>query len=265
MKFFSLRMATLLLLGAVSAQECFKTTPELRDAVDQYLNDPSKSSVVATKYGWPIGNWCVREIADFSYLFAASRNAKAVAFNEDLKGWVTTCARSMEYMFDGAITFNGDVSKFETGRVLSMQGMFEDAASFDGDVSKWDVFNVLNFERMFSGASSFSGDLSKWDMRCAENISYMFYNAISFNSDLSAWTVTNVKQFQFAFDDAKVFAQNLCPWTDKMKSDLTPVKLTAMFTGTACPVTDEAGPVLNEDLQGQPLTTLCYDCSKLEK
>lgn len=267
MKSFSLRATILLLFGALSVQGqlCFNNTFELRDAVDQYLEDPSEGSGVAKKYGWPIGEWCVRDIADFSYMFDSNRNARAVQFNEDLSGWVTTCARDMSYMFAGAISFNGDVSKFQTGRVLTMTGMFEDAASFNGDVSKWDVFNVVNFKRMFSGASSFSGDLSEWKMLCAENISYMFYNAVSFNSDISKWQVTKIKDFRFAFDDAEVFSQNLCPWTDKIKVNLKPEELVAMFTGTSCPVSDEQGPVTNEDLVGQPLTQLCYDCSKLEK
>jgi surface protein len=261
----SLRTTILLFLSAVSAQQtCFTTTPELRDAVDAYLADPSRNSTVAQTYGWPIGSWCVRDIADFSYLFEVKRNPSNINFNEDLTGWVTTCARDMRYMFAGAEKFNGDVSKFQTGRVLNMEGMFEDARAFNGDVSSWDVFNVQDFERMFSGATNFSGDLSEWDMRCAEDISYMFYDAVSFNSDISAWTVTKVKDFRFAFDDAKVFAQNLCPWSDKIRVNLTAADLTAMFTGTACPVNDELGPVVNEDEAGQPLTTLCYDCRDLE-
>lgn len=263
--FSSLRALSLLFLGAVQAQTCFNHTYELRDAVDQYLEDPSKDSAVAQKYGWPIGTWCVRDIADFSYMFDSNRNIRAVTFNEDLSGWVTTCARDMSYMFAGATSFNGDVSNFQTGRVLYMTGMFEDAVSFNGDVSKWDVFNVVSFKRMFSGASSFAGDLSAWDLRCAEDISYMFYSAVSFNSDVSQWQVSKVKNFRFAFDDAEVFSQNLCPWSENIKVDLKPEELIAMFTGTACPVNDEMGPVMDENQAGQPLTQICYDCSALEK
>lgn len=252
-------------ITSTQGQTCFQGTHELREAVDMYLMDSSPNSNVAKKYGWPIGTWCVRDIADFSYTFDSNRNILATTFNEDLSGWVTTSARDMSYMFAGAISFNGNVSHFQTGRVLRMEGMFEDAASFNGDVSGWDVFNVVTFKRMFSGASSFAGDLSKWDMRCAEDISYMFYNAISFNSDISQWRVSKIKYFSFAFDDAEVFAQNLCPWKDEIKVDLKPQDLIAMFTGTACPVSDEMGPVVDETLAGQPLTQFCYDCSVLEE
>lgn len=269
----SLIASTLLLAVSVLAQEpvlrengvdCFLTTPELRSAVDAYLDDPSRDSPTAQKYGWPIGNWCVRNIADFSYLFDSNRNSKCTTFNEDLTGWVTTCARDMSYMFAGATAFNGDVSKFETGRVLTMAGMFEEAVSFNGDVSDWDVFNVLNFQRMFGGAVSFSGDLSDWDMRCAEDISFMFYTALSFNSDLSRWEVSNIKDFHFAFDDAKVFSQNLCPWTEQI-ANLDPKTVIAMFTGTSCPEAEELAPVLDEEAIGEPLTVFCYDCTQFRR
>lgn len=261
-----MRLLPILLAGAVSAQDqlCFNNTFELRDAVDQYLENPAESTPVAQKYGWPIGNWCVRDIADFSYMFDSNRNIRAVTFNEDLTDWVTTGARDMSYMFAGATLFNANVSKFQTGRVLHMTGMFEDAASYNGDVSQWDVFNVVSFKRMFSAASSFAGDLSQWDMRCAQDISYMFYSAVSFNSDVSDWQVSKVQDFRFAFDDAEVFAQNLCPWSEHINVELKPEELIAMFTGTSCPVSDEARPVLDESQVGQPLTQLCFDCSLLE-
>ncbi|GAX22202.1 hypothetical protein FisN_19Lh266 [Fistulifera solaris] len=154
--------------------DCFLSTPELRDAVDAYLDDPSQGTATVQKYGWPIGNWCVRNIADFSYLFDVNRNPKAATFNEDLTGWVTTSARDMSFMFAGAASFNGDVSKFQTGRVLKMPGMFEDAISFNRDVSQWDVFNVRDFERIFREAIAFTGDISSWDMRCVETNSTLF-------------------------------------------------------------------------------------------
>ena len=265
----SLIVSTLFLAVSVFAQEpvledkgvpCFLTTPELRTAVDAFLVDPKSPAI--QKYG-PIKNWCVRNIADFSLLFASNRNPKAVSFNEDLSGWVTTCARSMEFMFAGATAFDGDVSGFETGRVLTMGGMFEDAASFNGDLGSWDVFNVQNFRRMFGGASSFEGKgLDQWDTRCAEDISYMFYTAFSFNANINAWEVSRIKRFEFAFDDAKVFAQNLCPWTESIRN-LDANTARAMFTGTSCPFNQELGPVQNPDEVGQPLTQFCFDCSKL--
>ncbi|GAX22203.1 hypothetical protein FisN_19Lh267 [Fistulifera solaris] len=245
--------------------KCFLTTPELRDAVDAYLVDPSEGSAVAQEYGWPIGEWCVRNIADFSYLFDSNRNPAVVTFNEDLTGWVTTCARDMSYMFAGASEFNGDVTKFQTGRVLTMAGMFEDAKSFNGNLGSWDVFNVQNFQRMFGGAESFEGNgLEDWDTRCAEDISYMFYTAFSFNADLSAWEVSNIRDFHFAFDDAKVFSQNLCPWTESI-TNLEPKDAVAMFTGTSCPEAVELEPVLDEEAIGEPLTVFCFNCTEFQR
>ena len=238
-----------------SAQVCFASTEELRDAVDAYLEDPSEESAVAQTYGYPIGWWCVRYIQDFSYLFSSLRNSATETFNEDLRGWVTVNARDMSFMFAGAKTFDGNISTFETGRVKTMQGMFEDAAAFNGDISQWDVFNVKDFSYMFHGATSFEGDLSDWKLVCAENLSFMFYTAVRFNSDVSGWNVGSVVDFRFMFDDAEVFRQNLCPWNAKMSKEVTKMDLSAMFAGTDCPVTDSPGPV-----QSGEFTTFCYSC-----
>jgi hypothetical protein len=69
-----------------------ETTDELRAAVDDYLADNSKDTLVARTYGWPIGVWDVSRIQDFSYLFAAydflpdsdRLNPTAASFNEDI-------------------------------------------------------------------------------------------------------------------------------------------------------------------------------------
>ena len=49
--------------------QCFADGKELRRAVQAYALDPSSSSDVAQKYGWPIGNWCTSDVTDFSRVF----------------------------------------------------------------------------------------------------------------------------------------------------------------------------------------------------
>ena len=180
----------LLLAASALAQEptCFQTTEELRKAVDDYLADSSATSQVAQTYGYPIGQWCVRYIQDFSDLFANMRNRAVEQFNEPLDGWVTVNARDMSFMvrtrcarkkigsravlsihefsfspfsflpsilkFAGAKNFNQDLNHFQTGRVKTMQGMFEEAYSFDGAIDQWDVFNVKDFSYMVRAYSS---------------------------------------------------------------------------------------------------------------
>ena len=83
-------------LVVVKAQpiKCFTTKEDLIAAVDAYLQDPSPGTPIANEYGWPISQWCVRDIKDFSYLFDAQRNPLAASFNEDLN-WCTCSAENM--------------------------------------------------------------------------------------------------------------------------------------------------------------------------
>ncbi len=116
----------------------------------------------------------------------------------------------------------------------------------------------------------------------------MFYNAVSFNQDLGRWVrinvfhplernhshsncvcvcvcgyqqVSGVDNFRFMFDDAIVFSQNLCPWTQRLTIDqLSSTDVSAMFTGTNCPVDDEVGFV--QGANGEAFTAFCYNCSE---
>ena len=119
---------TVLAQTTVTFGTSFTTTDDLIAAVDAYVDNPSDDTVVALEYGHPIGNWCVSEIEDFSYLFDANRNPDMRFFNEDLTNWCTCSATDMSYMFAGATRFNGDISGFVTSSVTSLAGMFEGAS-----------------------------------------------------------------------------------------------------------------------------------------
>jgi hypothetical protein len=101
----------------------FTDGDELRIAVDKYLLDSSPTSNVAAIYGYPIGTWNVSLVVDFGFVFDADRNSMTATFDDDLSGWDTSSAETMERMFAGATTFRGDVSTWSTGRVRTMQGM----------------------------------------------------------------------------------------------------------------------------------------------
>ena len=61
---------------------CFANSAQLRQAVRDYVKNPTSTSEVATTYGFPIGSWCVNEIEDFSSMFYG-----LTTFNEDISGW----------------------------------------------------------------------------------------------------------------------------------------------------------------------------------
>lgn len=116
----------------------FQSNDELRKAVRDYIANLSEmGSTVALKYGWPIGEWCVGNITDFSYIFDSLPR-----FNEDISKWNTSSAVTMFGMFAGATYFNSDLSMWDVSNVQFMNDMFNGAASFNSDLSMWDVSNV---------------------------------------------------------------------------------------------------------------------------
>jgi Mycoplasma protein of unknown function, DUF285 len=74
---------------------------ELIAAVDQYMKartgnpyyrDRGRNNRTDDDY-YPIGEWDVSNIQDFSYVFDAERNPLLVEFNEDLSNWDMSNAR----------------------------------------------------------------------------------------------------------------------------------------------------------------------------
>lgn len=76
-----------LLITPSLSQKCFTSNSELRSAVRDYEQDPTANSVVADIYGFPIDNWCVDGISNFSFVFQDSR------LNPSLTNWDTSYAK----------------------------------------------------------------------------------------------------------------------------------------------------------------------------
>ena len=91
---------SLFLIG-FSHATCFDDREELILAVHDYLRDSSPGTPVAQKYGWPIGQWCVSNVTDFSKIFF-----NQTEFNEDISEWDTSQAKNMHGMFEMATRFN---------------------------------------------------------------------------------------------------------------------------------------------------------------
>jgi hypothetical protein len=118
---------------------------ELLNAVDAYMIDRTSSSAVAAKYGYPIGNWNVRSIDDFSSVFSAARNPLMYYFDEELPNWDMQSAKNTSRMFEGCVSLSDGASN---------------------SLSDWNVSNVIDMSAMFE-SSSFSGE---------NNLFYIFVN-----------------------------------------------------------------------------------------
>jgi len=111
----SLVAFAILLLAAYGLQ-CFTDGIELRGAVDQYVaaGTGAASTQAATTYGFPIGDWCVANVADFSWVFAFS------SFTGDISKWNVSSATDMSFMFYESSSFNGNLGTWNVSRVTTM-------------------------------------------------------------------------------------------------------------------------------------------------
>jgi surface protein len=124
--------------------QAFLTTQELYEAVDAYLNTGTANPV----YGHSIRAWDVSQLTNFSSVFDARRNPNASKFNEDLTGWDTAKAVTMENMFYDARSFDGNISTWQTGGVTNMREALSRATNFSGNLSQWDVSSVITMDGM---------------------------------------------------------------------------------------------------------------------
>mmetsp|Transcript_13204 Transcript_13204/g.15124 ORF Transcript_13204/g.15124 Transcript_13204/m.15124 type:complete len:330 (-) Transcript_13204:301-1290(-) len=167
-----------------------------------------RAEEIATLYGWPIDQWDVSKVEDFSELFF-NRDE----FNEDIGSWDVSNAKYMSGMFERASSFNRDISLWNTMNVEVMDGMFSEATSFNQDVSSWDTNRVEDMGGMFSGSSSFDQNLSLWDTSNVTNMGSMFCNAASFRGKgLSNWLTVNVIDMSSMFEDATIFNEDISSW-----------------------------------------------------
>lgn len=70
-----------------SSVACFTSNAELRSAAVLYANGTTAASNLSLTYGYPISEWCVDRVTDFSSVFA-----NLTTFNEPITGWNTSNA-----------------------------------------------------------------------------------------------------------------------------------------------------------------------------
>jgi surface protein len=167
----------------------FETREELREAVDWYLANNCKITLVSRNYGWPIGVWDVSKIQDFSYLFSADEsvvlerfNPAAATFNEDISRWEVLSATTMTSMFAGARSFDQPIGNWNVSSVTDMSFLFARATSFNEPLGDWHVSSVTSMRSMFNHATSFIWPLRDWEVSSVRDMSYMFAYAFSLMS-----------------------------------------------------------------------------------
>lgn len=135
---------------------CFQNKIELELAVAEYLSDNTINTDVADKYGWPINNWCVKNVTDFSRLFAPFNNLDKATFNEDISKWDVSNAVTLESMFERNTFFNQDISSWKLGlKIQNTARMFYGSTSFNQNLCQWGngINALVNASQMFRGSS----------------------------------------------------------------------------------------------------------------
>ena len=155
--------------------ECFSSKEDLEAAVNRYAGYNHIDMHLAQQYGWPIANWCTRDVTDMSDLF-----------------------------YDHPY-FNEDIGMWNTAKVTTMEAMFQNAMEFNQDLSGWDTSRVTSMSRMFAAAKSFNGPIGSWTTDRVETTSYMFLHALQFNQDVSQWNMDSNTNMERMFRDARRF------------------------------------------------------------
>jgi Mycoplasma protein of unknown function, DUF285 len=193
--------------------KCFDTTEELRQAVSDYQGVNTFNAKLGAKYGWPIGQWCVSNIRDFSNLFSSSGSMHHRYFNEPLDQW-------------------------DMSHATDVSGMFQNCHWFNQPLRSWKLGNVKTMTRMFAAARNFNQPIGHWQVDQVQDMSYLFLHAFSFDQNLNSWNIRSVTSMEGIFRDARSFDATTLNW------DVSHVENTKMM------VSEIPGVTLN--LRGQP-------------
>jgi surface protein len=193
------------------AVRIIKDRYHLIKAVDFYWDPSNHDSDLCRRY--PIGQWDVEAVRDFSNVFDASdRNIKLQNFNEDVSSWNVANGTTFERMFYLCESFNSDVSRWNVANATDLSDMFCNCELFNSDVSRWDVANATDLSYMFCNCGLFNSDLSRWDVANATDLSHMFCECVLFNSDLARWNVANATDLSYMFSWCVLFNSDVSRW-----------------------------------------------------
>jgi surface protein len=205
---------------------------ELIQAVDEYVH--AKAAILrrdgnqraAATQPYPIGEWDVSNVRDFSHVFDARRNPLLIDFNEDISKWDVSNATDLNHMFSGCQSFNADLSRWNVSKATDLHSMFINCQSFNANVSAWNVSNATNMSAMFAGCSAFQSDVSGWNVSRVTNLSFLFFNCSSFDSNVSDWNPSSATDLSSMFSGCHAFDSDVSGWN---VSNATTLR--SMFSG----------------------------------
>lgn len=170
-----------------------------------YYDTTGYTKQLANTYGWPIDNWDVSRLNNFSGVFF-----QQVSFNEDIHSWNVSNATTMNRMFCNAASFNQNINSWNVANVTDMSGMFY-RTNFNNNISSWNTSNAICMQFVFAH-SPFNNDISSWNTAQVQTISGMFCKSTAFNQDISNWDTGQVTDMDHLFFEATAFNQNLSTW-----------------------------------------------------
>lgn len=204
----------------------FQDPLELHGAIAAYVDQDCANDMdceIGQAYGYPMNDWDVSHVVDFSFLFSATMgphpNPAMRFFNEDISGWDTSNVMFMFAMFRDAHAFNGDLSMWNTSNVVEMTFAFSMAYEFNSDLSNWDVSKAGAIMGMFTSNLKFNQDLSSWDTSSVGSMHGTFFLAEAFNGDVSTWNLSNVWEPRAMFYGAFEFNQDVSMWDMSAATD----------------------------------------------
>ena len=193
-----------------STTKAFDSSQELKDAVAQYVSADVYDVSLADAYGWPLNQWNVSLVEDFSHLF---ENKQSLSQTESLEGWDVSRATDMSFLFQGCRQWNGNsLRDWNVAKVRNFEGMFHGATHFNGNLEKWQTHSVTSMKRMFQDATHFSQPLGAWDVSHVVDTSHMFAHAKAFDQDLSSWNMEAVRDVSYMFYHSSSVSQDLSSW-----------------------------------------------------
>lgn len=193
-----------------SKTKAFDSPQELKDAVQQYVSADVYDVALADTYGWPLSQWNVSLVDDFSHLFD---DKHTLSPTESLEGWDVSRATDLSFMFRGCPQFDGNsLRDWNVAKVETFEGMFHGATHFDGNLQHWQTHSATTMKRMFQDATHFNQPIGSWDVSQVVDTSHMFAHAQALDQDLRQWNMEAALDVSYMFYQSHSFSHDLSPW-----------------------------------------------------
>jgi surface protein len=163
------------------AVKVIQNREELIKAVDAHIDEfyydeyDAEEENDVNRIHYPIDDWDVSRVDNFTCVFDLRRNLKVWHFIEDLSKWNVANGTSFARMFYGCDAFQSDLSNWDTGRATDLHSMFQDCTVFNSDLSRWNVANAIDLRGLFAGCDSFNRTyVADWPLPDDQRIELLF-------------------------------------------------------------------------------------------